>query len=67
MATALVAGRTGQSVRALARTSAASDMHSMFFERPDLDLTRPRTMDKAIGKCVPHIILNAAARETIIV
>ena len=61
MATLLVVGRTGQLAQAFARLCASSDLDTIYLGRPDLDLTKPETIERAMGEFEPKIILNASA------
>ena len=56
----LVTGRDGQLVRAL-RAKAGGDLELIALGRPQLDLSRPDTLDAVVRDARPDVIVNAAA------
>lgn len=61
MAKLLVVGKSGQLARAIAGACASSGVDAICLERPDLDLTKPETIERAISRVAPQVILNTAA------
>jgi dTDP-4-dehydrorhamnose reductase len=57
----LVVGQSGQVARALAELGEASPHESTGLGRPDLDLTRPGSIDTAMARVSPDIVINASA------
>jgi dTDP-4-dehydrorhamnose reductase len=57
----LVVGQSGQVARALAELGEASPHEITCLGRPDLDLTRPGSIDTAMARVSPDIVINASA------
>ena len=57
----LIAGSAGQVARALVAAAPAAGLHVTALGRPDLDLTDPVSVDAALDKVRPDIVINAAA------
>ena len=60
----LVAGREGQVARALAEAK-ADDLDVVALGRPDLDLTDPATIARAMDGTRPALVVNAAAHTAV--
>ena len=61
MAKLLVVGKSGQLARAIAEVCASSGVDAICLERPDLDLIKPESIERAISRVAPQVILNTAA------
>lgn len=57
----LVVGRTGQLARALTERAPHKSAAIRCLGRPDIDLARPETLDRALRDMAPDIVINAAA------
>lgn len=57
----LVLGRTGQLARALTRRAAQRGLVVTALGRPELDLGNSASLDRAVRKRAPSVIINAAA------
>lgn len=57
----LCIGRNGQLARALSERAKASGLTVFAYGRPDLDLTKPDTLQSQIDTVRPDILINAAA------
>jgi dTDP-4-dehydrorhamnose reductase len=57
----LVIGATGQLARSLAEIPLEDRDHLSTKGRPEIDLLRPSTIDTAIAKAAPDLVINAAA------
>jgi dTDP-4-dehydrorhamnose reductase len=57
----LVVGQSGQVARARAELGEASPHEITCLGRPDLDLTRPGSIDTAMARVSPDIVINASA------
>ena len=57
----LIAGAAGQVARALANTAPRARLRVTALGRPHLDLTDPASIDAALDKARPDIVINAAA------
>ncbi len=57
----LVVGRAGQVARALVEESAATGVALVALGRPDLDLVDAASIDAAVDKLTPWLVINAAA------
>lgn len=57
----LVAGRSGQVARELARNLPAGQFEAVFLGRPDLDICDLEAVDRAARTFRPDIVINAAA------
>ena len=55
----LVIGRSGQVARALAERGGAAEIHTA--GRPEVDLTAPGTIARALDAAAPDVVVNAAA------
>ena len=54
-----VTGREGQVARSLAERLTGHEL--IFAARPELDLTRPETIERAVATAQPDLIVSAAA------
>ncbi len=59
--TLLITGGKGQIATAIANHPLASEFNLILCDREELDITQPSTIDKAISKYIPDIIINTAA------
>ncbi|MEM9223941.1 MAG: dTDP-4-dehydrorhamnose reductase [Pseudomonadota bacterium] len=57
----LVFGRSGQVARSLLERGAKTDHDVTALGRPELDLTVPETLDRALEDAAPDVAINAAA------
>lgn len=56
-----VTGAQGQVARSLVKAAGDQDMQIMALGRPDLDLTVPDSIKRALDKYQPDLVVNAAA------
>lgn len=59
--TILVAGRAGQVARALSDADIPAGVEIVALGRPDLDLLDPASIDRAMNRVSPDVVINAAA------
>jgi dTDP-4-dehydrorhamnose reductase len=59
--TVLVTGATGQLASSLGEAGARRGVNIVAVERPDLDLAEPDTIEAAIGRASPSLVVNTAA------
>lgn len=57
----LVTGREGQVARSLAELAEERGLSLVALGRPDLDLTEPHTVERALERQQPTVVVNAAA------
>ncbi len=57
----LVIGKEGQVARSLAAAERSEGMAVVALGRPDIDLTKPDTIPKAIDAVAPQVVVNAGA------
>ena len=57
----LVIGKEGQVARSLVAAERLEDMAVVALGRPDIDLTEPDTITKAIDAVAPQVVVNAGA------
>ena len=57
----LVAGKTGQLARSLAEEAVLRGVALIAMERPQLDLTDPGSVERAVAATAPRAVINAAA------
>ena len=61
----LITGANGQVGYELVRQAESKGIHYCAFERAELDITNIDTIEQAIAKCIPDIVINAAAYTTV--
>jgi len=59
--TLLCIGKSGQVARALSERSAAHGVRCICLGRPEVDLTEPETLQVALARTSPSLVINAAA------